>query len=341
VTLHVAPFSGSEAEWDSCVAEQEGWTHFHRWGWKSIIEQVFGHECIYLAARDDAGAMRGVLPLVHASSLVFGNYLVSLPFLNYGGPLGSEPAVQALAARAAQLARLRRVDLLELRSPRPLPLDLPVSHRKITCQLSLSAGDAPAVWGALDTNVRRKVRRAQKEKLTVRFGPLVDDFYQVFSRHMRDLGTPTLPRNFFETIAARFRADSWFGCVYHEGRPVAGGCGFRWGGQFELTWVSALKQYHRIYANMLLYWGFIERAANMGLTVFDFGRCTPDGGTHRFKQQWGAHDVPLWWYQQVLGRRDATPSPQERAFSWGPLVWKRLPLALANTLGPRIVRLIP
>jgi len=342
MTLRVAPFTGSAAEWDACVQAGAGWTHFHRWGWKAVIEQVFGHECLYFAACDDEGQVTGVLPLVHAKSRLFGDYLVSMPFLNYGGPLGSDDAVRALTAHAVGVARERRVDLLELRSREPLPLDLAVSHRKITCLLDLPPGDAEGAWQRLNSNVRRKVRRAQKEGISVSFGlDQVSAFYDVFSRHMRDLGTPTLPRRLFETLAERFPDDVWFGCAYYQGRPVAAGCGFQWAGEFEMTWVSALQEYHRIYANMLLYWAFIERAANLSLGVFNFGRCTPGGGTHQFKQQWGSRDVPLLWYQHVAGARDATPSPHERAFAWGPFVWKRLPLAVANALGPAIVRLIP
>jgi len=342
MTPRVGAFEGPGAEWDAAVHAGAGWTHFHGWGWKAVIERVFGHECTYLAARDDTGRVAGVLPLVRAKSLVFGDYLVSMPFLNYGGPLGTEPAVRALVAHAVSLARDCRVDLLELRSRERLALDLPVSHRKITCLLDLSAGDSEGVWQRLSSNVRRKVRRAQKERVSVRFGlDQASAFYQVFSQHMRDLGTPTLPRQLFETIAEQFPEDTWFGCAYYEGRPVAAGCGFQWGGEFELTWVSALQQYHRIYANMLLYWAFIERAANQKLSLFNFGRCTPGGGTHHFKQQWGSRDVALMWYQLVAGRRNATPSPHESAFAWGPSVWKRLPLAVANALGPSIARLIP
>lgn len=344
MTMHVESFTGPPAEWDACVQNSAGWTHFHRWGWKGVIEEVFGHECLYLAARDPAGQVAGVLPLVQVSSRFFGDYLVSVPFVNYGGPLGSEPAVQGLVEHAIGLARERRVDLLELRSRERLALDSPVSHRKITCLLDLTAGagNAEAVWQALSSNVRRKVRHAQKEGFSVRFGgEHMGAFYQVFARHMRDLGTPTLPRRWFETLADRFPEDTWVGCAYHDGRPVAGACGFQWGGELEVTWVSALKDYHRSYANMLLYWAFIERAANQGLHVFNFGRCTPGGGTHRFKQQWGSRDVPLMWYQPVAGRRAATPSPNEGAFAWGPRVWKLLPLAVANALGPSIVRAIP
>jgi len=342
MTPRVERFAGSAAEWDGRVQTAAGWTPFHRWGWKGVIEDVFGHECVYLAARDAAGRVTAVLPLVHAKSRLFGHYLISMPFVNYGGPLGEEIAVRALVQHAIGIARERQVDLLELRSRERLALDFPVSNRKITCLLDLEPGNPDAVWDGLSSNVRRKVRRAQKEGFPVRFGlDQADAFYRVFSRHMRDLGTPTLPGRFFKTLVDRFPEDIWIGCAYSGDRPVAGAFGFQWGDELEVTWVSALQDYHRSYANMLLYWAFIERAANQGLRVFNFGRCTPGGGTHRFKQQWGSRDVPLMWYQPVAGRRAATPSPHERAFSWGPAVWKRLPLALANALGPTIVRMIP
>jgi FemAB-related protein (PEP-CTERM system-associated) len=342
MSTRVELFAGPEAEWDACVRSAVGWTPFQRWGWKTVIERTFHHECMYLGARDGWGRLTGVLPLVRLRSLLFGDYLVSMPFVNYGGPLGEDAAVQALVQHASEIAQDRRVDLFELRSAQPLPLDAPVSHRKITCVLDLSPGDASAVWQGLDSNVRRKVRRAQKEGFTVRFGlEQVDDFYEVFCRHMRYLGTPTLPRRFFTTLVEQFPEDLWIACAYAGNQPVAAGFGFQWCDQLELTWVSALQEYHRAYANMLLYWSVIERAANHNLRVFDFGRCTPGGGTHRFKQQWGARDIPLMWYQPIAAGRAATPSPHERAFSWGPVLWKRLPLGLANALGPSIVRLIP
>lgn len=344
MTLRVEQFRGSEAEWDACVLRTRGWTPFHRWGWKSVIEQVFGHECVYLAARDSSGGLEGVLPLVRVKSLIFGDYLVSMPFLNFGGPLGSDAAVHALVQQAVDIARERRIGLLELRNREALQLDVPVSNRKITCLLDLTPGQPQAVWKGLSSNVRRKVRRAEKEGFTVRFGgepDQLDAFYQVFSRHMRDLGTPTLPRRFFASLLDRFSEEIWIGCAYSGDQPVAAGFGFQWSGELELTWVSALQEYHRNYANMLLYWRFIERAAEQGLGVFNFGRCTPGGGTHHFKQQWGSRDVPLMWYQPVVGRRTATPSPHEGAFALGPFLWKRLPLAVANALGPSIVRMIP
>ena len=205
MTLSTGPFAGQPAEWDEFVRSSAAWTHFQLWSWKSVMEEVFGHQCVYLAAWNGAG-LAGVLPLVRVKSVLFGDYLVSMPFLNYGGPLGTDTAARELVAHAEELAREQRVGLLELRCREPLPLDLPVSHRKITVILDLPPGGPDAVWHGLTSNVRRKVRRAQKEGMSARFGlDQVTAFYDVFSHHMRDLGTPTLPRQLFETLAQRFQ----------------------------------------------------------------------------------------------------------------------------------------
>ena len=342
-TPRVGPYDGTPAEWDAFVRRSAGWTHFHLWGWRPVIEATHGHECPYLAARDPSGALVGVLPLVRVRSRLFGQYLVSMPYLNYGGPLGSAEAVRGLAAEAVALAERHGVKLLELRSLEALPLDLPVSHRKITVMLDVPPGGPVALFDGFKAKLRSQIRRPEKEGVSVRFGPdQVDPLCAVFSRHMRDLGTPTQSRRFVGAIADAFGEDAWFGCAYLGEAPIACGAGFRWGGEFEMTWASALVAYNRISPNMALYWAFAERAAREGIARFNFGRCTPGSGTHRFKQQWGGRDVPLHWYQHAPGGQVAhTPSPDDGAYSWGPRIWKRLPVSVATALGPRIVRGIP
>jgi FemAB-related protein (PEP-CTERM system-associated) len=342
MTRSVEHYRGDAAEWDALVRRSPGWTHFHLLGWCEVMERAFGHECIPLAARDAAGALDGVLPLVRVKSPLFGHFLVSVPFLNYGGPLGSAAAVTTLAEHAIEMARNEGVKLLELRSRAPLPLPLPASHRKITVLLDLPGGDPAPLWDALKSKVRSQIRRPRKEGVTVRFGvDQLDPFYRVFARHMRDLGTPVQSRALFAVIAETFPDDVTFGCAYLAGEPVAAGCGFRWEDEFEITWASALREYNAIAPNMLLYWCFIERCVGEGVRTFNFGRCTPGGGTHRFKQQWGSRDEPLWWYQFPGTPGAATPSPEAGAYAWGPRLWKRLPLPLANLIGPRVVRYIP
>ncbi len=339
--LTVQPLDGASRSWDEFVAGDAGSSFCHLAGWRDILSDVLGAECLYLVATDGAGEWRGVLPLVRVKSWIFGHYLVSLPFLNYGGPLGSPAARRRLVDDAVTEACHSQADLLELRSREDADLDLSISSRKITVLLSLPS-DSEALFNRFPAKLRSQIRRPMKEGLEVRFGPEQrEPFYDVFARTMRDLGTPVLPRAWFERVAAAFPDLVAFGVVYRGEQPMAGGCGFVWRGEVEMTWAGALRESRTLAANMLLYWKFMEQMIARGVGVFNFGRCTPGGGTHHFKKQWGGVDVPLRWCQYASGARKAPPSPEDQAFSWGPRIWRRLPLPIANRLGPRLIRFLP
>jgi len=340
MTLSVREYAGSADAWNAFAAASAGGTFCHWHGWRGVIERAFGHECHSLAAYDGE-TLAGILPLVRVKSLVFGHYLVSMPFLNYGGPLGTPAAARALAGHAVELARAGRVKLLELRSTAPLEVDLAASHRKLTVVLDLP-GTPEALWKQLSHGMRNKIRKPQKEGVEVRIGPAeAEPFWEIFAEHMRDLGTPTLPLRWFTVLREAFGDGVWFACAYHGGRPIAGGCGFVTPREFELTWSSALNRHRDLRANVLLHYAFMEAAVRRGVGRFNFGRSTPGSGTHEFKLQWGSRDEPLWWYQWAPRGEAATPSPHDSAYAWGPRIWKTLPLGLTNRLGPRIVKYLP
>ncbi len=343
MTLRVSTYSGDASEWNQFVRAQSQWTHFHLYGWRSVVERVFNHECIYLEAREESGHLAAVLPLIRMRSMLFGHFLVSMPFVNYGGPIGSDEGVSALVDASAQLARQHRVRLLELRSRAPLPTTMAVSHRKITVVLDLPSTE-DALWASLPAKVRSQVRRPQKEGVEIRFGvDQIESFYEVFTEHMRDLGTPAQSLAFFRAIADEFPNDVRFACAYLGDQPIACGCGFLWRDEFEITWASALRSHKQLAANMLVYWSLMQRAIADGAKVFNFGRCTPDSGTHRFKLQWGGRGEELWWYEYG-GNGDGaarTPSPDDARYSLATRVWRRLPVSMTRKLGPSIVRYIP
>jgi serine/alanine adding enzyme len=340
--LRAIPFRGSDSEWDGYVRALEGSTFCHLAGWRGIMARTLGHEGHYRVAVDGTGEVHGLLPLIRVRSRMFGDYLLSMPFLNYGGPIGSEEAREVLARDAAREAEDWGVDLLELRSREPVPGDLKTSERKLTVLMELP-DDPDVLWNeGLKAKVRSQIRRPQKEGMVARFGQdLVGPFYSVFSRTMRNLGTPVLPRSFFDEIVSAFPKEAMVSVVEKEGNAVAAGFGFLWNGEFEMTWAGSLAKFSRMAPNMLLYWAFMEKSIALGAHTFNFGRCSPGSGTHRFKSQWGGRDHPLPWAQWSGNGRDATPAPTGKRYGLARAAWRWLPVAVATRLGPFISRNIP
>lgn len=324
-------------EWDVFVREVEGGTFAHLAGWQTVLGQVMRHPTTYLTARVRDGRLAGILPLVEFRSRLFGSRLISVPYLNDGGPLGEPGAVQALVAAARDLSS-RRSATLELRCRAALESS-GGEARKVTVLMDLPS-ESDALWKQLPSKLRSQVRRPQKAGMTMRFGPgELPAFYDVWSRNMRDLGTPVLPRRFFEAAARVLPDEFVIGCVYRDGVPVAAGAGFLFRGEFEITWASSLREHNRDAPNMLLYWSFMEHVIERGATMFNFGRCTPGEGTHRFKLQWGGESVPLHWITAPdAGSGDSGPG---RLTQLGSAAWQRLPVSVANAIGPVVARQLP
>lgn len=340
--MAVEPYRGTSSTWDESLSHLEGRTFCHQAGWGDVFARVFGHDAIRLVARAPDGTVEGLLPLVRMRSRLFGHHLVSMPFLNYGGPVGGPQARLELALHAVELARESGARRMELRARTVGDLGLPASREKVTVVLDLP-DDPVALWEErLKAKVRSQVRRPMKAGMTVRFGhEQVHAFYRVFCRNMRDLGTPVLPMALFEAIADEFEEQVLVAVVLRGGEPVAAGFGLLYQGEFELTWASALREHAQEAPNMLLYWSIIEDVIRRGASTFNFGRCSPGGGTHRFKLQWGGRDQQLHWVRWSRSGQHAAPSPDSPAFKAAMMAWQRLPLPLANVLGPLVSRSLP
>lgn len=333
----------SAAEWDGFVRQHPSGTGYHLWGWRSVFEAGLAHHSHYLIARRD-GVPTGVLPLVEVRSPLFGRALSSLPYVNYGGILADDTVTaSALAAAAGSLAQERSLGYVLFRHRQRVLAALPARTHKVTMLLPL-APTVEAMWAGLDRKVRNQVRKGEKSQLTVVSGgaELLDAFYAVFARNMRDLGTPVYGRSLFAAILSAFPGDAKLHVVRLGETAIAGALSYAYGAYVEVPSASSLREHRSLCANHLMYWRIMEHAIAEGRRIFDFGRSTPNDGTFNFKEQWGAKPEQLHWEYHLLGTT-ALPAEDRHSTKYQTMIdtWKRLPLPLATLIGPHIARAVP
>ncbi|MDI9245588.1 FemAB family XrtA/PEP-CTERM system-associated protein [Marinobacter sp. CHS3-4] len=309
-----------------------------------FIQRHYGHSCQYLCCMNQNGQVIGVLPVAQLRSRLFGNFMVSVPYFNYGGVLADNADVAASLVKTADEWRSNRnAEHVELRHHSDNGLNLPRRKGKVTFWLPLP--EAPdELWRSFQPKVRAQVKRGSNEtsELTIGGAELIDEFYRVFARNMRDLGTPVYDKRFFIGLLEALGDRAHLVIARIDGKPV--GCAFITGfrDRMEIPWASTLREYNHTGVNMAMYWHILEFAVNQEYRVFDFGRCSRDAGTYRFKQQWGATPVPLHWdYCLAEGSQLPQLNPDNPKFRFMIAAWKRMPVWISKLLGPGIVKHLP
>jgi FemAB-related protein (PEP-CTERM system-associated) len=287
----------------------------------------------------------GLLPLAYIRSLLFGRFLVSLPYLNYGGVLADQASTaRLLLDRAASLADRLQVRFLEVRHEQSIAHSSlnHLTSTKVHMRLTLPA-TTEQLWQQLSSKVRNQVRKGQKSDLTVTWGgeELLAGFYGVFSHNMRDLGTPVYGQHLFQSVLRQFPEQAEI-CLVRSGRqPVSAALLLHGWGVTEVPSASALREFNPSCANMLMYWHLLARTVERRHQVFDFGRCSPDSNSYRFKKQWGALPHQAVWQYYLRWGTAADMRPDNPRYQRLIRLWQRLPVTLTRWIGPRIVRGIP
>ena len=360
--------------WDEYVSAHPQSTLYHLAGWKNVIKKTYGHKTYYLIAEssskptansyagpvqcasDPAGELDsthivGILPLIHLRHLIFGNSLISMPYFDMGGIVADdEKAEKALLNKALKLAKKIGADSIELRNHQRSaskntsanPINCSTQSNKVRMLLELPESSA-TLMESFKSKLRSQIRKPVKEGLKSKIGglELLDDFYEVFSVNMRDLGSPVHTKRLMQNVLKGFSDRARLVMIYRDNRPLAGSVivGFR--DILENPWASALKQYRRFSPNMLLYWTMLEYACDRGFKYFDFGRSTPGEGTYKFKEQWGAKPQPLFWQFIALnGSAPDTAISEKPSFALAARLWQKLPVPVTTFLGPKIRKYI-
>jgi FemAB-related protein (PEP-CTERM system-associated) len=343
VLLDEASTTCGPAAWDAYISRHSESTQYHQYAWSKVITKSFGHRAYYLVALGQRG-IAGILPLIFMESRWFGRSMVSLPFVNYGGLLADSPHVEnALWNEAQKLGRELEADHIEARHLRMHQVISQRKQHKVTMILSLAA-TADEQWKLFDPKLRNQIRKAERSELKSSIGGIkeLDGFYEVFVQNMRDLGTPVYGRRWFEEILSTF-SESAIVCSVKQGARVIGAAiAVTYRDTFEVPWASSLRECRALCPNNQLYWSLIQQAIQAGYKRFDFGRSTPNEGTYKFKEQWGAKPVPLFW-EYWTAKQEGLPdlSPKNPKFHLATKVWQHLPVWLTRSVGPHIVRHIP
>lgn len=332
-------------DWDRYVDRCSAASAYHKASAVMVGSAAFGLAGRFLTARNESGLITGVLPLVEQKSLVFGHFLTSLPFFNYGGILADDAASASVLVGAAEGLRrelrahhveLRHVD--ESRCP-----GLPARKDKVTMVLALPE-DQATLDKKLGAKLRSQVRRADRESLTVHWGHkgLLPDFHAVFCQVMHRLGTPVYPAGFFEAVLDALGEKAEVLVIRRGTEPMAVSILVSHGRMLEVPWAAATDEARSKSVNMRLYREMLGRAVERGFEEFDFGRSTPDSGTYRFKSQWGATPRQLYWhYCLPEGARLPMLNQSNPKYALAARLWSNMPLWVANLLGPYIVRHLP
>lgn len=343
--LQVSLYDGDAKEWDSFVQRHEKSTFFHQIGWKNVVEKTYGHKPFYLITRENA-EVKGILPLFLMKHLLFGRFLISVPFGDCGGICAENDEVaNTLLNEAIELVQTQNVKFLELRQIEGINSEKLLTKTSRASLVLPLEKDADIVWKRFDPKVRNQVRKAEKSGLEAEIvgKSNLSNFYEIFSYNMRDLGSPVHSSFFFENILNEFPKFSDIIAVKSDGKTIGSAIAIYFKDTMEIPWASSLREYFPLCPNNLLYWKALEQGCLKGFQYFSFGRSPWESGTFNFKRQWGAEPVQLNYQYYMNGGKempDYTPSTNSK-FDIAVRLWKRLPVSVTKIIGPKIIAGIP
>ncbi len=331
----VEAVAGTDPRWDAYVDAHPEGTFFHLLPWRDVLRQSVGFEAHYACAQR-AGRIVGVLPLVRVKSLLFGHALVSLPFCVQGGVIADDAAAErALLDHASALAERLAVDYLELRHTRPLADHWPTKSETYVLFKRALSPDVEENMKAIPRKQRAMVRKGISAGLVSREEAALGNFFHIYATSVRNLGTPVFPRRYFEDLFATFRPRCRVTTVFSGDAPVSSVLSFVYKDTVMPYYGGGLPAARDLKAYDFMYWEVMRTACEQGIGHFDYGRSKRDSGSYSFKKNWGFEPAPLH-YQYHLVKQQGLPdrNPNNPKYELAVNTWKRLPLPLANFLGP-------
>ena len=332
-----------DKQWDDYVLTTHQGSLFHMIAWKKVLEKTFAYRSVFLAAYDE-GEICGILPLFVVPKPLKGHVMVSVPFGVYGGVVAERPeATQALLNAGKKIAIEKGSDSLEFRQIEKIDESLPTKDLYFTFVREIFDGEEKNM-AAIPRKQRRMIRQGISHGLESKIGgqEFLKDFYFVYSSSLRNLGTPAFPFRYFEHLCQELGEQCKILTVSYEGKVVAAVLTFFYQDRVMPYYGGGLPEYQRYSIYDFMYWELMRYGWEHGYKVFDFGRSKQDTGPFHFKRHWGFEPQALP-YQYFLPKGGSIPNVNPLIPKLQPFIalWKRLPLPLANRLGPFLIKYLP
>ena len=326
------------ARWDEFVLNCPEASFFHRAGWQKVIEQAFGHKTYFYLAEVD-GRIEGVLPLAEIKSRLFGHSLGSLPFCVYGGPAASSAAAaEALDREAQALAATLQVGHLEYHNVAPRHADWHAKDLYVTFRKEMDP-DPEKNMNAIPRKQRAMVRKGIKAGLVSEIDADVERFFTAYATSVHRLGTPVFSKKYFRLLKETFGDDCELMTITKDGKLISSVMSFYFRDEVLPYYGGGMPEAREVAGNDFMYWELMRRTCTRGYRIFDFGRSKKGTGSHDFKKNWGFEPTPLH-YEYKLVRATEVPdtNPLNPKYQLMIRTWQKMPIALANLIGPHIVK---
>ncbi|MCG8325597.1 MAG: FemAB family PEP-CTERM system-associated protein, partial [Thiotrichales bacterium] len=166
-----------------------------------------------------------------------------------------------------------------------------------------------------------------------------DRFFRIYAVSVRNLGTPVYPKRYFEALRSTFGNNCRILTVLKDGKPVSSVLSLYFNRTVMPYYGGGLPEARNLKAYDFMYWELMRRSCGEGMRVFDFGRSIEGTGSFSFKKNWGFEPGRLHYKQlmvQALQAPDIRPgNAKYRAYI---KIWQKLPLPVANFIGPLVAK---
>ncbi len=329
------------AEWDDYVLKHSAATVYHMSAWGRAVSASMGHDCYYIYVEDN-GEICGLVPLIHIKSRLFGNSLISVAFATNGGPIFANPAALSLLdEECRRLSTALNVDFLECRNMAAIHDDWPTKNETYSTFRKDLSPDNEENMKAIPRKQRAMVRKGIKFGLKAVIDLLPDRLFSMYSESVRNLGSPVFPKKLFYCLKQEFGDNCEILTVETpEGQPVSSVMTFYFRDEVVPYYGGGTKEARALAANDFMYWSLMAHAVSQKkCRIFDFGRSKNGTGAFSFKKNWGFEPRALH-YEFILKEGGELPdiNPLNPKYQLMIKTWKKLPLPIANIVGPLISR---